>query len=224
MWADRVPSPTAPELQDAPHGTASAWVRRGPAARGSAGAAVQAHPPSGAADGTAERPPAAAVPAPVQVAPAGQPERWAAPRPRRPAPAAAAGSAAAARLRVPPASNRVPRGWAERAGGAREEAGGRREARRGRAGPVAVPGRGACGGKAPLPGESRAAVFVRLALSPVPPAARGMAGEPWAELLSFRAFQASCPAGYEYGYGHGGGLRGLREREFPRLRGTEDQA
>ncbi|XP_075272814.1 molybdenum cofactor sulfurase isoform X2 [Opisthocomus hoazin] len=38
------------------------------------------------------------------------------------------------------------------------------------------------------------------------------------ELLSFRAFQAACPAGYRYGYG-GGGLRCLREREFPRLRG-----
>ncbi|XP_042695762.1 molybdenum cofactor sulfurase [Centrocercus urophasianus] len=35
------------------------------------------------------------------------------------------------------------------------------------------------------------------------------------ELLSFRAFQSSCPAGY----GYGGELRGLREREFPRLRG-----
>lgn len=35
------------------------------------------------------------------------------------------------------------------------------------------------------------------------------------ELLSFRAFQGSCPAGY----GYGGELRGLREREFPRLRG-----
>lgn len=44
-----------------------------------------------------------------------------------------------------------------------------------------------------------------------------MAGTPRGELLSFRAFQAACPAGYQYGYG--GGLRGLREREFPRLRG-----
>uniref|UniRef100_A0A8C3J3A5 Molybdenum cofactor sulfurase n=1 Tax=Calidris pygmaea TaxID=425635 RepID=A0A8C3J3A5_9CHAR len=44
-----------------------------------------------------------------------------------------------------------------------------------------------------------------------------MAGAPRGELLSFPAFQAACPAGYEYGYG--GGLRGLREREFPRLRG-----
>ncbi|NXE04421.1 MOCOS sulfurase, partial [Lophotis ruficrista] len=35
------------------------------------------------------------------------------------------------------------------------------------------------------------------------------------DLLSFRAFQAACPAGY----GYGGGLRSLREREFPRLRG-----
>lgn len=40
------------------------------------------------------------------------------------------------------------------------------------------------------------------------------------ELLSFRAFQGSCPAGY----GYGGELRGLREREFPRLRGTEGGA
>lgn len=45
-----------------------------------------------------------------------------------------------------------------------------------------------------------------------------MAGAPRGELLSFRAFQAACPAGCEYGYG--GGLRGLRESEFPRLRGT----
>ncbi|GAB0183083.1 molybdenum cofactor sulfurase [Grus japonensis] len=44
-----------------------------------------------------------------------------------------------------------------------------------------------------------------------------MAGAPRGELLSFRDFQAACPAGYEYGYG--GGLRGLREREFPRLQG-----
>ncbi|NXE76255.1 MOCOS sulfurase, partial [Cochlearius cochlearius] len=40
---------------------------------------------------------------------------------------------------------------------------------------------------------------------------------PRGEPLSFRAFQAACPAGCEYGYG--GGLRDLREREFPRLRG-----
>ncbi|XP_068003863.1 molybdenum cofactor sulfurase [Melanerpes formicivorus] len=44
-----------------------------------------------------------------------------------------------------------------------------------------------------------------------------MAGAPREELLSFRAFQAACPAGHEYGYG--GDLRDLREREFPRLRG-----
>ncbi|XP_051466774.1 molybdenum cofactor sulfurase isoform X1 [Apus apus] len=44
-----------------------------------------------------------------------------------------------------------------------------------------------------------------------------MAGAPREELLSFHAFQTSCPAGYEYGYG--GGLAGLRERELPRLRG-----
>ncbi|KAM6283059.1 molybdenum cofactor sulfurase [Porphyrio hochstetteri] len=48
-----------------------------------------------------------------------------------------------------------------------------------------------------------------------------MAGTPRGELLSFRAFQAAfqaaCPAGYEYGYASG--LRDLREREFPRLRG-----
>ncbi|NXW94868.1 MOCOS sulfurase, partial [Alopecoenas beccarii] len=37
------------------------------------------------------------------------------------------------------------------------------------------------------------------------------------ELLSFRAFQAACPAGYDYGYS--GGLRSLRELEFPQLRG-----
>ncbi|XP_030360521.1 molybdenum cofactor sulfurase isoform X2 [Strigops habroptila] len=46
-----------------------------------------------------------------------------------------------------------------------------------------------------------------------------MAGAPRGDLLSFRAFRAACPAGYEYGYGYGGGLPGLREREFPRLRG-----
>ncbi|XP_030302260.1 molybdenum cofactor sulfurase [Calypte anna] len=44
-----------------------------------------------------------------------------------------------------------------------------------------------------------------------------MAGTPRGELLSFRAFQDSCPAGYDYGYC--GGLSDLREREFPRLRG-----
>ncbi|XP_061851337.1 molybdenum cofactor sulfurase [Colius striatus] len=44
-----------------------------------------------------------------------------------------------------------------------------------------------------------------------------MAGATQGELLSFRAFQAACPAGYQYGYG--GTLHGLREREFPRLRG-----
>ncbi|XP_055561158.1 molybdenum cofactor sulfurase [Falco cherrug] len=44
-----------------------------------------------------------------------------------------------------------------------------------------------------------------------------MAGAPRGELLSFRAFQAACPAGCQYGYG--GDLRRLREREFPRLRG-----
>ncbi|XP_057887926.1 molybdenum cofactor sulfurase [Melospiza georgiana] len=42
-----------------------------------------------------------------------------------------------------------------------------------------------------------------------------MAGEP----LSFRAFLDARPAGCEYGYGHGDGLRALRDREFPRLRG-----
>ncbi|KAM9576000.1 molybdenum cofactor sulfurase isoform 3-T3 [Guaruba guarouba] len=46
-----------------------------------------------------------------------------------------------------------------------------------------------------------------------------MAGAPRGDLLSFRAFRAACPAGYEYGYGYGGGLPGLRESEFPRLRG-----
>ncbi|XP_051668600.1 molybdenum cofactor sulfurase isoform X2 [Manacus candei] len=46
-----------------------------------------------------------------------------------------------------------------------------------------------------------------------------MAGVPQAERLSFRAFRAARPAGCEYGYGHGDGLSGLREREFPRLRG-----
>ncbi|XP_059337924.1 molybdenum cofactor sulfurase isoform X1 [Ammospiza nelsoni] len=44
---------------------------------------------------------------------------------------------------------------------------------------------------------------------------RAMAGEP----LSFRAFLDARPAGCEYGYGHGDGLRALRDREFPRLRG-----
>ncbi|KAK2513486.1 hypothetical protein Q9233_015538 [Columba guinea] len=44
-----------------------------------------------------------------------------------------------------------------------------------------------------------------------------MAGQPLGDLLSFRAFQAACPAGYDYGYS--GGLRGLRQREFPQLRG-----
>lgn len=44
----------------------------------------------------------------------------------------------------------------------------------------------------------------------------GMAGEP----LSFRAFHAARPAGCQYGYGHGEGLSALRDREFPRLRGT----
>ncbi|XP_065485415.1 molybdenum cofactor sulfurase isoform X2 [Caloenas nicobarica] len=44
-----------------------------------------------------------------------------------------------------------------------------------------------------------------------------MAGAPRGELLSFGAFQAACPAGYDYGYS--GGLRSLREREFPQLRG-----
>ncbi|XP_075350266.1 molybdenum cofactor sulfurase [Mycteria americana] len=44
-----------------------------------------------------------------------------------------------------------------------------------------------------------------------------MAGAPRGDPLSFRAFQAACPAGYEYGYG--GSLSHLREREFPRLRG-----
>nr|XP_026646809.1 molybdenum cofactor sulfurase isoform X2 [Zonotrichia albicollis] len=42
-----------------------------------------------------------------------------------------------------------------------------------------------------------------------------MAREP----LSFRAFLDARPAGCEYGYGHGDGLRALRDREFPRLRG-----
>ncbi|XP_014112281.1 PREDICTED: molybdenum cofactor sulfurase [Pseudopodoces humilis] len=42
-----------------------------------------------------------------------------------------------------------------------------------------------------------------------------MAGEP----LSFRAFRAASPAGCQYGYGLGDGLRALRDREFPRLRG-----
>ncbi|XP_065688271.1 molybdenum cofactor sulfurase isoform X1 [Patagioenas fasciata] len=44
-----------------------------------------------------------------------------------------------------------------------------------------------------------------------------MSGAPLGDLLSFRAFQAACPAGYDYGYS--GGLRGLRQREFPQLRG-----
>lgn len=49
-----------------------------------------------------------------------------------------------------------------------------------------------------------------------------MAGAPLGDLLSFRAFQAACPAGYDYGYS--GGLRGLRQREFPQLRGTAGRA
>lgn len=83
--------------------------------------------------------------------------------------------------------------------------------------------RSAAGGEAPLPGESRAGVSCPDFLSPrFPPAARSMAGAPKGESLSFSAFQAACPAGCEYGYG--GGLPGLREREFPRLRGTADRA
>lgn len=80
--------------------------------------------------------------------------------------------------------------------------GGRRAEQHGRAGPGrAEPSgpRAQCPpGEAPLPrGLCRAR----------------MAGEP----LSFRAFRAAHP---EYGYGHGHGLSALRDREFPRLRGT----